>query len=243
MGLDALRLEQRPYVAAHALGDQRLLRHSTYAQSRACDGETLAHNGVEIDLRAHPAHRGNDDQAPLERKRLEIAREIAGGDDIEDHVHAPAVRLLAHHLDEILDCDNRCRERPQAFADTRLLGVPAVANTRAPRAVASWIAVVPIPLVPPWTSTSVAGLAATPIEQIGPDREKGFGIASGLDRRAPWGPASQRRRGDRILGIAPPASSAVTLSPSARPTHPGPSATTSPAISRPGISEAPAGGG
>ncbi len=30
---------------------------------------------------------------------------------------------------------------------------PAVANTRAPHAAASWMAVVPMPLVPPWIST------------------------------------------------------------------------------------------
>ena len=45
------------------------------------------------------------------------------------------------------------RTAPRRSQKRALSALPAVAYTLAPQAAASWIAVVPMPLVPPWTRT------------------------------------------------------------------------------------------
>ena len=54
---------------------------------------------------------------------------------------------------------------------------PAVTITSSPNSLPSRIAVVPMPLVPPWTSTVSPSPRAAAPEQVGPDREEGLGQA------------------------------------------------------------------
>ena len=106
--------------------------------------------------------------------------------------------------------------------------LPAVAITVAPQALASWIAVTPMPLVPPWTSSVSPGLQARPVEHVRPDGEEGLGQARRLDvgqaSRAPAGiarpaprtaPRSRRRRPARRRGhrCSKPAAAIAAASP------------------------------
>jgi hypothetical protein len=52
-----------------------------------------------------------------------------------------------------------------------LSSLPAVANTRWPSAVANWIAVVPMPELPPCTSSVSPALRLGAVEHIAPDGE------------------------------------------------------------------------
>ena len=56
-----------------------------------------------------------------------------------------------------------------------------MAITVAPNALASWMAVVPMPEVPPWTSSVSPGLQAPALEHVVPDREIGLGEGRRLD--------------------------------------------------------------
>ena len=71
-----------------------------------------------------------------------------------------------------------------------------VVNTVAPNALASWIAVVPMPLAPPWISTALAGLELAALEEVVPDGEVVLRQRRGAAAcRSPWAAA----------GIAAPA--------------------------------------
>ncbi len=73
--------------------------------------------------------------------------------------------------------------------------MPAVTITVAPKALASWIAVVPMPLEPPWTSSVSPGCSAAALEDVGPDGEEGLGNAGRLDHRE----ALRDRQGIRLV--------------------------------------------
>ena len=103
---------------------------------------------------------------------------------------------------------------------------------------------VPIPLVPPWTSRLSPSRAQAALEHIVPDGEQGLGngcrdahVHVARDAQA------MRRMREAILGVSPALTSAQTRRPSISGGAPMPVATTVPATSSPGIGDAPGGGG
>ena len=80
--------------------------------------------------------------------------------------------------------------------------LPAVAKTVAPKALASWIAVTPMPEVPPWISTVSPARQPAMAEQIGPDGEVGLRQGGGAQRVVAGGPGQRLRLGRRaVFGI------------------------------------------
>ena len=71
------------------------------------------------------------------------------------------------------------RSAPSVSQTAHFSGVPAVAKTRTPSALASWIAVVPMPLAPPCTKMALAGGQAGAVEEVGPHGEDGLGQRRG----------------------------------------------------------------
>ena len=102
-------------------------------------------------------------------------------------------------LASIVDATSAPR-RPQAAG---FVVRAAVAMTFAPKALPSWIAVVPMPEAPPWTSRVSPRLQAAAIEHVGPDGEEGLRDRRRLD----VGQARRDRQRvdfvrDAIFGIA-----------------------------------------
>ena len=52
------------------------------------------------------------------------------------------------------------RSAPSSSQARHFSALPAVVKTREPKALASWMAVVPMPLEPPWTSSVSPGFSA-----------------------------------------------------------------------------------
>ena len=165
--------------------------------------------------------------------------DVVAADHVEDQVGAALGR---HHLDEILVAVVDRPLRAEAACRRRISpSDPAVVNTRAPKACASWIAVVPIPDEPPWTRNRSPAFKPAAHEHVGPDGEEGLGQAGrlaqvhalghrqGMGRRAWRRIRHSRRRAAARRPCRPPAS----RSRRAR------SPTTSPAASSPGRSLAP----
>ena len=137
------------------------------------------------------------------------------------------------------------RSAPRATQAAHFSAEPAVAKTRAPKARASWMAVVPMPLAPPWTRSDSPGGEPAALEHVVPDREEGLGQGRRpRPGRGRWG--TGRHCGDRrraVLGVAAARDErADLLADGAGSVTPAPSATTVPATSRPGMSDAPGGG-
>ncbi len=93
-------------------------------------------------------------------KALQVARHIIAADHVEHQIDAALVGDPRHFGDEILGVviDGMGRAEP-ASAAAHLSALPAVTMTVMPSAVPSWIAVTPMPLVPPWTSRVSPGRA------------------------------------------------------------------------------------
>ncbi len=73
----------------------------------------------------------------------------------------------------------------------------------APNARASWMAVVPMPLEPPWIEDRLALGELAAIEQVGPDGEERLGNSRGLARPVTAGQRQRLRfRHDAVLGVA-----------------------------------------
>jgi hypothetical protein len=96
----------------------------------------------------------------------------AGGDHVENHVHAPAVGLAPHHLDEILALVIDPARGAEPLADARLVrGSGRCEDARAEcgreldgrGADAAGAAV---------DQHGIARLAAAAVEEVGPDGEK-----------------------------------------------------------------------
>src|SRR5262249_33588288 len=122
--------------------------------------------------------------------------------------------------------------------------LPAVANTRLPNAFTIWIAVTPIPEEPPCTRNDSPGerrprsntLLHTVKKVSGREAASTGLIPFGIGRH--WGTGAVQ-----YSASPPPVTSAVTVSPTRNCFTPSPSATTLPASSSPGMSDAPGGTG
>ena len=107
--------------------------------------------------------------------------------------------------------------------------------TLAPKALASWIAVVPMPDEPPCTSSVSPAFSPPRSNTLCQTVKKVSGSAAGLGQVKPAGTGSALLScTDAIFGIAAAGDSAQTWSPSFQRVDAGPSAATSPATSRPG---------
>jgi hypothetical protein len=121
-------------------------------QRRAGDRETTTEDAPEVDRRGVTAHESDDDQTTFDCQRSEIAGNVVAADDIEDQVDAAARSHLLDDLDEIFGAIVDRALGAELLAGATLLVRTSCRKTREPRATASWIAVVPMPLDPPWNN-------------------------------------------------------------------------------------------
>ena len=116
-----------------------------------------------------------------------------------------------------------------------LRSVPAVVNTRAPKLCANWIAIVPIPLLPPCTSNVSPGCRPPMSKTIDQTVQVTSGSAAASTSDTPLGTGISCPTGTvTSSAYAPPAMSAQTGSPTGQPATPSPSATIVPEHSMPG---------
>ncbi len=125
--------------------------------------------------------------------------------------------------------------------------MPAVAKTRLPWATASWMAIVPMPELPPCTrkvspgTSAAAGARSSTIDQT---VQATSGSAAALIRSRPAGTRISCTAGTQTRSAyPPPVSSAHTSSPTCQPVTPSPRPAIRPLHSSPRIGEAPGGGG
>ena len=225
-------------VRKHLLLDQphgdRLLLERARAQRGAVDPAPLLHEDVEADLarRAGAAHADHGDPA-AGGERLDVALEVRGSDQLEDHVEGTLAPRSPRGRSRGRPAPRRGREAPRCG--------PLRSRARRP-----------------------LGRAARPRSRPRPRRRVRAGARPG--RSCAWlksascavvktsgrPPAAGQSSGSGT-GIAarscttassawpPPPTTAITRSPSAKRSAPGPSASTSPASSRPGMSARGAG--
>ena len=113
--------------------------------------------------------------------------------------------------------------------------LPAVTATVAPTALASWIAIVPMPLEPPCTSSVSPGRRWAIMKTFDQTVQVTSGSAAAVTRSTPSGTGSSWPAGTATFSAyPPPASSAHTSSPTDQPDTPAPSAAIRPEHSRPG---------
>ena len=134
----------------------------------------------------------------------EVARHIIAADHVDDDVDAAPIGDAVHLLDEVLRpvVDRRVRaelERPRAFGVAFRRSRSFAARTSCPSA----IAIVPMPLVPPCTSTQSPSAAKPRSNRLTQtvNRVSGIAAASTSDSASRNGQAGARRR-DAIFGIA-----------------------------------------
>src|ERR1022692_2471248 len=166
------RGQERPDIAMQRLGHRGLLRHGASPQGRTGERESLTHDREQVDLRPRAADQGNDYEPSLDRRGLEIAREITAADQIENHIHAAARGFLADHLDEILGAVVDSTGGSEALAGARLLfGAGSCEDARPPggRELDGRGADSAGPAV---NQNGLTRFAPAAIEQIGPYREK-----------------------------------------------------------------------
>ena len=133
---------------------------------------------------------------------------------------------------------------PRSAHAASFSAVPAVVNTFADIALASWMANVPIPPEPPWTSSRSPGWSPAIMNTFDHTVQATSGIEPAVTRSTPSGTGISWPAGTATSSAyPPPASSAHTSSPTAQPVTPSPSAATVPLHSRPSTSDAPGGGG
>src|SRR5450759_1228541 len=133
---------------------------------------------------------------------------------------------------------------PSSRQASSLYAVPAVTATRAPTARASWIAIVPIPLDPPWIRIVCPGCRLAVMNTLDHTVHATSGSAAASTSAMPFGTGSSWAAGTATCSAyPPPESSAHTLSPTAQPVTLVPRALIVPLTSRPGYFDEPGGGG
>ena len=132
---------------------------------------------------------------------------------------------------------------PRLSHTAHFSGDPAVVKTRAPKARPSWIAVVPIPPEPPWTRRVSPDFSRPRSKTLAHTVKNVSGIAAAATSSRPFGTGRHCGAGaTQYSAYPPPETRAQTRSLTQAPGVSSPTATTSPATSRPGMSEAPGGG-
>ena len=123
--------------------------------------QALQHDPAEINGGFGRSLEGDLHDAAFDRGGFVIALDVVAADHVEDHVGAFAGGRGLGHGDEVFGLVIDRDIGAELAAASHLSGEPAVVMTFAPKAFASWIAVVPIPEVPPCTS-NVSPLFSAP---------------------------------------------------------------------------------
>ena len=97
------------------------------------------------------------DQSAAGRERRDVPRQVGGAHDVEDDVGAAAVGEVRHRGGEVLLAVVDGSSAPSSRHLASLAAEPAVHATRAPSARPTWMAIVPMPLAPPCTSSVSPG--------------------------------------------------------------------------------------
>src|SRR5436190_9804804 len=136
------------------------------------------------------------------------------------------------------------RSAPIRSQATHFSAEPALTNTRAPRARASWMAVVPMPLDPPWIRIDSPAARRPRSNTLVHTVKNVSGMAAAATRSRPRGTGRHCGAGaTQYSAYPPPATSAQTASPSCHSDTEDPTPAIVPATSSPGMSDAPGGGG
>jgi hypothetical protein len=107
--------------------------------------EALEHEAGEVDGRLRARLECDLHDPALDAGGLVVALDIVATDHVEHDIGAFAVGCRLGRRDEVLGLVVDRHVGAERLAGRAFLGVPAVVMTRAPNALASWIAVVPIP--------------------------------------------------------------------------------------------------
>ena len=169
-----------------------------------------------------------------------LAGEVGCADELEHDVEWAAVGEVVGR-DDGDDCP-----RPRAPSDVarRSASLRTVAVTWAPASTPSCTPAMPTPPAAPCTRRCSPGrepaLREEGVVRGREDLGEAAGLGPGTCRRAPGSPCARARA--RARPAPPPPTTAITRSPTAKCSTFGPTATTSPASSRPGMSAGESGG-
>ena len=130
------------------------------AQPGGMDGGALGQQRAEVEFALASALQAEHDQPAADRQRSDVARQVQRHPCCRGRHRRRAARSRRRIRSSKTSLAVVDRDVGAEFAAERrpCAGVPAVAKTRAPRWCASWIAIVPMPLVPPCTRRRLAGL-------------------------------------------------------------------------------------
>ena len=194
--------DHRPHVLADRRRRSRAFRRPSTGRPRRPIAVTLPRlrqQLADVQLGLHPALHADDQQPAVEGERVEVGGQALGAHVVEDDVGAVAVGgLLQLGGDVVVVVDRRCRRRARGRAAAGP-ACPAVAATRAPSAFATWIACVPMPLLPPWTGTSRRGRGARPSRRSTRPCTPPRAARRPSTRSTPSGTGQQLRRRHRDL--------------------------------------------
>ena len=155
-------------------------------------GQQLA----QVQLGLHAALHADDHQPAAGGQRVQVPVQIGRSHDVQDDVGAvPAGRsFTAATKSSVRVVDGHVGAE---LAAAPVLAGRAVVITRAPRAVASWMANVPMPLAPPWTSR-VSRLCSRPSwNTLDHTVQATSGSAAASTRLTPFGTGRQCAGVDR----------------------------------------------
>src|SRR4029450_11579267 len=97
--LDDALFDERPDFPAERRGDLPFFSGAARTKRRPGDRETTTEDAAEVDWGGVPAHKANDDQTAVDRKRGEIAGNVIAADDIENQIDTVATRQLFDDID------------------------------------------------------------------------------------------------------------------------------------------------
>ena len=146
--LDRACGEQRPDVRFEVATDGALFFDAPRPKRRSGERRAALHQRCQVDLGLVASLEPDLHEAAVLREALDVAAKVVAADDVEDDVHTLTVGQRSDGLDEIR-CPVLIARAPSRSHAAHFSSDPAVANAVAPNAHASWIAVVPMPLVPP----------------------------------------------------------------------------------------------
>ena len=191
-------------VCFSAAAIARLERDRTRTQRRAGDRQAPAQHESRVDGRFRSALHRDDHDAAILGETLDVASDVVAGHHVENDVGARAAGQAQHLGDEVLRLVVDRVVGAEGAARRRLLGrADGRDHVRAPAPSPSWIAVTPMPLEPPCTSSVWPRSRCAAVEHVRPDGEEGLGQARRLDV-AQLGRARQALadRRDAELGVA-----------------------------------------
>ena len=108
---------------------------------------------AEIDFRLGAAEQRDDADAAVFRQTLDVTLHVTAADHVEDDVGAAPLGEFFHLLDKILVIVIDRQRGPKVAAGLALFVAAGGHDYGLPRLAAIMMAAVPIPLLPPWTSS------------------------------------------------------------------------------------------